>query len=747
MAQMVLSLLALMTLTGIAGASPELTAVTAGWPAPGGIGTLRAGVPFPLQATLTFPATQHAGGSYQLAVISRDPAGIPCRTLFPVQPLLLGGRHTVPLVSRHQGSWLQPLRVALERTDGTVLGTLDVPLNATRTLAAHQSVVLTLGRVLPELDRVLGRIDRPLAAGATESQDLRTVEPYAGMIPIEQTEALPVEPLAYLGVDLVVVSLTDAFMSDWMLPEHSARRRAMGAWLVDGGRLVVSVDPQTAHHLAPFGASLAGEEGAQWLPAVGSTIQEGRRTPVASLPRWVAGNLPPLSARPIAHLELLKGQGEALAREPAPGRAPRPVLVQGGVGRGWAMIVAINLEPRDEVARQEKEIWQGFWRKVLVDAGIPIPRAAGSAFIDNLADTGVPVVPFGWTVILILMMAVLVGPLDFLLTSRLLGRPSATWLTFPMTAVAATATILTAAWLLHGDQPVDRYFALVDIDTRQVGAGPRAWGELLLARVDPAGSRHDVALDPVPGWFETTDWRMGPVGPLTVEDRPRPVAPWPTRAICEQPADLSSIRGLLCPPGGEQLLGGRFSARLSTSPIQSLLRPSRTASHLYGTLENNGPEDLTDVVLLYGGRQLALGDLPGRGGRLRVETVRLGDAGESSETWRLLMHQGAGLVEGGRVIGGREHARPTLPSSFQPFLFARPEATDAVRAMGTGWDQSWRLRKLEEGWRDEVVLIGRMARTPANLTLDGVPATDNPARGSVLVRVLMPVVRSVELPE
>jgi hypothetical protein len=57
------------------------------------------------------------------------------------------------------------------------------------------------------------------------------------------------------------------------------------------------------------------------------------------------------------------------------------------------MVVAITLEPKDEVARQEKEIWQGFWRKVLADAGVPIPRAAGSAFIDNLADTGVPLSP------------------------------------------------------------------------------------------------------------------------------------------------------------------------------------------------------------------------------------------------------------------------------------------------------------------------------------------------------------------
>ncbi len=746
MARMVLSLLAVMALAGLADASSELAAVTAGWPAPGGIGTMRAGVPFPLQATISLPAAQ-AGARYQLAVLTRDASGTPCRTVFPVPPYLLGGRHTVPLVARHQGNWLQPLRVALEREDGAVLDTIDVPLNSTRTLAAHQPVVLTLGSVLPELDRVLGRIDRPLAAGATESQDLRTVEPYAGMIPLEQVGTLPVEPLAYSGVDLVVVSLTDAFMEDWMRPEHSAQRRALGCWLVDGGRLVVSADPRTARHLAPFGASLDGHEGTQWLPAVASATQEERRTPVASLPRWVAGNLPPLSARPIAHLELRKGQGETLAREPSPGRAPRPVLVQGGVGRGWAMVVAITLEPKDEVARQEKEIWQGFWRKVLADAGVPIPRAAGSAFIDNLADTGVPVVPFGWTVILIILLAVLVGPLDYLFTSRLLGRPSATWFTFPLTAVAATSTIFAASWFLRGNQPVDRYFALVDIDTRQVGAGPRAWGEILLARVDPTGSRHDISLASVPGWLDATDWRVGPVGPLTVEDRLRPVAPWPTRAISEQASDLSTIRGLLCPPGGEQLLGGRFSARLATSPIKSLLQPSRTASHLFGTLENHWPEDLTDVVLLYGGRQLALGDLPGRGGRLRVETIRLGDAGESSETWRLLMHQGAGLVEGGRVMGGREQARPNLPSAFQPFLFARPEASDAVRAMGSGWDQSWRLRKLEDIWRDEVVLIGRMGRAPADILLDGIPATDNPSRGAVLVRVLLPVVRSVELPE
>jgi hypothetical protein len=58
MARMVLSLLAVMALAGLADASSELAAVTAGWPAPGGIGSLPYGV-----SRATVPAGWSAHGS------------------------------------------------------------------------------------------------------------------------------------------------------------------------------------------------------------------------------------------------------------------------------------------------------------------------------------------------------------------------------------------------------------------------------------------------------------------------------------------------------------------------------------------------------------------------------------------------------------------------------------------------------------------------------------------------------------
>ncbi len=723
-----------------AAAGPSLASVSAGWPGSGGQSVARSGVPFPLRAVVQVDAASESSGC-RLVVQTRDPAGIPCRTVFPL-PELAAGRHMVPLVARHTGSWLQPLRVALERADGTVMSFIDMAPADMRALAGHQPVVLALGAKFPELERMLGRLDRQVAAGTIDANDSRDAEPYPGMVAVEKMEILPADPSGFLGADMAVANLTDAFMADWMAAENASRRAALAAWLVDGGRLVVGLDPGQARNIGLFSDSLKACQAGLGLPATASAQQEIRKVPVSSLPRWVAGNLPPLAARPVATLDAVPGHGEVLAREPSPGRGPRPVLVQGGWGRGWVLVTAISLEPSEETARQEKEIWRGFWGKVLADAGLPTPRANGSLFLDNLADTGVPVVAFGWVVLIILALGVLYAPLDYLLTARLLGRPAATWLTFPALALVATAGILAAAWFMRGDHPVDRWFTLVDIDARK--ENPRSWGEVILARVDPRGSRHDVALSPAGTWFEPTEWRAAPVGPVTIEDRPRPVPPMATRAVSEQATDLSAVKGLLCPPGGEQVLAGRFSARLKKSPFVSSLKPSRTAPHLHGAIENHLPLDLTDAVLLYAGRMQALGDLPGRGGRVLVETMKLGDAGEASETWRVLIHQGAGLVEGGRVIGGREQARPSLPAAFQPFLFARAEAADATRSMGLGWDQGWRLRRLEDAWRDEVLLVGRASTGPANLTLDGAPATADADRGAVLVRVFLPVDRSVE---
>ena len=96
-----------------AAAGPSLASVSAGWPGSGGQSVARSGVPFPLRAVVQVDAASESSGC-RLVVQTRDPAGIPCRTVFPL-PELAAGRHMVPLVARHTGSWLQPLRVALER--------------------------------------------------------------------------------------------------------------------------------------------------------------------------------------------------------------------------------------------------------------------------------------------------------------------------------------------------------------------------------------------------------------------------------------------------------------------------------------------------------------------------------------------------------------------------------------------------------------------------------------------------------
>lgn len=740
MTRRLISACALLAMAGSAWAGPSLASVSAGWPVGRDQGVVRSGAPFPLRAVVQVDGPGEVAG-WRLVIQTRDSAGIPCRTVFPL-PELSPGRHAIPMVARHTGSWLQPLSVVLERADGSPTNRVDIAPAALRPLAGHQPLVLALGSKFPELDRMLGRLDNPMATDPGNQSDAAESEPYPGMVALEKMDLLPTDPSALLGVDLAVANLTNAFMADWMAPANAPSRGALAAWLADGGRLVLGVDPASSGNLDAFGKSLGETASAARLPAMAPGPQETRKVPVGSLPRWVASNLPPLAARPVTSLVAASGWSDVLAREPGPGRGPRPMLVQGAAGRGWVLVAAIPLEPAEEGARQEKEIWRGFWGKILADSGLPAARSHGSPFLDNLADTGVPVVAFGWVAIIILALGIMCGPLDHLLTARLFSRPAWTWITFSAFAVAATGGILASARLLRGDKPVERWFALVDIDSRE--AAPRAWGEVFLARVDPEGSRHDVTLSPTGTWFDAVEWRAGPVGPVTVEDRPRPVAPMATRAVSEQAADLSEVRGLLFPPGGEQVLAGRFSTRMKKSPIKASLKPSRTAAHLHGAIENHLPIDLSDTVLLHAGRMQALGDLPGRGGRVMVETMKLGDAGEASETWRVLMHQGAGLVEGGRVLGGREQARPAMPAAFQPFLFARAEAADAARSMGLGWDQSWRLRKVENAWRDEVVLVGRAALGPADLSLDGVSSTADPARGGALVRVFLPVDRSVE---
>ena len=723
--------------------APRLGTARHGFSSPQGGRVLREGLWHPIEVELSLDSPAPAG-TWKLVAEGLDPWGVPARSE-RILPALPTGDQKVQAFSPLAGTWAKPVRVWLEEiATGKRLANARTSEEEVRVLGTGSSLVLVAGRALPELNRALFTLENPNAR--KKEADEAEAEPATGLVYLAAPSDFPESHLGYGGVDLLILQPDANWIQAWLSPANSARRQALALWMARGGRVILGSSPATWPRLEALGQAF-GVSGEPILPF---TFQAGvaeRRLPVSGLSRWVGGNLPPLAARPLPGWQPAP-TSDVLAAEPIPGQPSRPVLVQSGVGRGWLLASAFEIEGTvTDNAPQEKEIWLAFWKKLLGELGLPRPAlASGSPLMDELADTGMGIFPFGWVILWSLAFLAVAAPLDYLLTTRVLKRPEATWWTLPLAALAAVGGAIALTRGLHGDQPRHRRLDLVDIVVSPETAKTPSWagGSAFVSLVDPKKSALDWNLELEANWLGESDQAWpGPGGPWLHEDRVRPAPPLSARQGYTFGPEAASVSHVPAGPGAERLFRADWLARLQEPSLSARLAPSRTSGSLEGVIESRLPVDLVDVVLVWAGRATQVGDLPGKGGRVRVEIHRVGDAGDTAETWRLKTHQEAGYVAGTARTGiGREQARRDLQSRFQPFLFARPEAEDILRATGLGWDQSWRLRQVGGQWRREVVLVGRIAGGdgPARLRMtDGDAQIPGTGDSVTILRAFLPV--------
>ncbi len=731
-------------------ASPPNSALSAkmglsrhGFALPNGGRVLREGLWHPVEVEITAEQPV-AGGVLRLVAEGFDPWGVPAKSE-RVLPALVAGVQKVQCFSPLAGTWTKPVRVWLEEVStGKRLASARPAEDEVRILGTGSSLVLVAGRGLPELNRALFNLENPnLRKKEGEEGE---VEPAAGLVNIINPSDFPESHLGYGGVDLVVMQPDLAWLETWLAPKNAGRRQALALWLARGGKLVVGTSPNIWPRLEELGRELGvGGESAIPVTPVAGLVE--RRLPVSGLSRWVGGNLPPLAARMLPGWQI-KTEADALAAEPVPGQPTRPVLVQTGAGRGWLLVSAFELEGVvADNASQEKEIWLAFWKKILGEHGLPrLQLASGSPLMDELSDTGMGVLPFGWVVILSLLFMAIAGPLDYLFTAKVLGKPEATWWTLPLVAMAAVAGAMALTKGLHGEGARHRQLDLVDLVVSATPGKKASWagGSTFVSLVDPKRSTLDWRMELEPEWLGETDqiW-AGPGGPWLHEDRTRPGPVLPARQGYTFGNEAAEVVGIPVGPGSERLFRADWLARLQEPSLTARLAPSRTSGSLEGVVESNLPVDLENVVLVWAGRATPVGDLPGRGGRVRVEIHRVGDAGDTAETWRLKTHQEAGYVAGTARTGiARGEFKRDLFSRFEPFLFARPEAEDILRATGLGWDQSWRLRQVAGQWRREAVLVGRVVQGegPTSVKMVGdLAGVQGTGERTAVLRAFLPV--------
>ena len=286
-------------------------------------------------------------------------------------------------------------------------------------------------------------------------------------------DQLPVEALAYDGVSLLVLASKVR-----LSPEQSS---ALRDWIARGGRVALSLpaDLEAARRmLDPL---------KQWLPVTlaGETnvVRE-----FSSLEKYAGRNLRVPFAGTLSIPQVRMEHGVVLA-----GGRDDALLVRAPYGFGSVTVLALDLtQPPltqwEEVSALGRRLLSDVTSSEdLGDAKQSKQAQLSSTGVTDLAtqlhaiqDTfdGVTRVSPWFVMGLLGLLLIVIGPLDYLLVHRLLQRPRATWVTFPLWVALAAVLASQGATRWNGTTLRVNQFHLVNVDAGTGTCRSRLWTNL-----------------------------------------------------------------------------------------------------------------------------------------------------------------------------------------------------------------------------------------------------------------------------
>ncbi len=245
-------------------------------------------------------------------------------------------------------------------------------------------------------------------------------------------------------------------------------------------------------------------------------------------------------------------------------------------------------------------------------------------------------VSFGWVVMLIVLYIVLVGPLEYYLLKRILGRLELTWLTFPIIAPSCRCVRRTfSAESVKGREQRVNKIDVVDVDLTSNRVYGTTWFTIFSPKID----NYTIGVEPGSGWGTSEGANLSWMGP------PRGGRPGLIRrkygihegANIADGLEKRADSGLVNESVWGELVErtGKRSDQQPGRVESNITHPPGDRTKVVGTFRHNLPvEVLTDCVVFYGGQAYPLpGDVIVRG-----------------ETFRLVLDQGtiAAMASGER---------------------------------------------------------------------------------------------------
>lgn len=467
--------------------------------------------------------------------------------------------------------------------------------------------------------------------------DLLARESSVAVSQVVSASDLPDRAAGWEGVDLLVITANGRAILRTLDPPRVA---ALTSWLRNGGRLFVSLGRSGAEMLAEV----------DWLAdligiAPGGTIQ---KLDPASLETYTTSQtpLPTLDSYPLPTAEASGGRTLLSGRTTA--RQTARLAIERLEGLGRVCVAAFALDEPVLAAWPERltlitRLHPGLLeadpdqrREVRNRAAVPYDDLAGQlrAALDRFDSNRR--LPFSILSLALLLLAALIGPVDYLLVNRVLGKPLLGWVSFPLSVLAMSALFVYLGVARGGDaagpkiarvefvdisalteQPIGRALAVTHLSSRSASRldFPARVNEVWAraAVVDPAATSPaaQVGGSPLPAMTLTrTQGHPGPTfGGITISGENRTLPAYEIALGEPQGVDASAPSfgggmtgrplGFPIPPAGSKAWLTRWSFKPQLGKVSGLTQ-RRGNDLLAGSITNPLAVDLLDGVLVYG---------------------------------------------------------------------------------------------------------------------------------------------------
>ncbi len=328
---------------------------------------------------------------------------------------------------------------------------------------------------------------------------------------VESFDRLPDRWYGYEGVDAVVLATSQPRIYAGLKPEDP-KIQALAEWLQTGGRLLLCAGQQADQVLRP-GGPLA-------VFAPGRFQEMTRLRQLGAIKSFSGSSLPLTLADPEGlRVPVLAGAGVTVSPGGHAGVTVSPGGDAGGVveireadlpllvrqARGFGQLVYLALDPDQPPLANWAD--RGRLMARLLDLSSTATEEAGGSramlhygFTDMAGQLrsaldyfpGVGLVPF-WTVVALAIVYLLaIGPGDYFLLRRFLGRMQWTWVSFPLVVALVTAGALALARAIKGDRVQVNQVDLVDVDAGSGRVRGTTWANVFSPTTEP----YDISLSP-----------------------------------------------------------------------------------------------------------------------------------------------------------------------------------------------------------------------------------------------------------